>query len=173
VWRRKATTIACSASVSTVDRSSVGSVFMSSTVARFHHFATVFGLIPSSQLSCESEAFDHSGHPSHRWRAGPLIIAGLTACVVVRSRDAHVPSCLLPFPRKDPTIKPREQTSRSSLPKQLCLLLCRTDRASDKHYSEGIVFCQITEFQHENSFNRSLNITARITAHYWPQGLRI
>ena len=44
---------------------------MSSTVARLRHFATVLGLIPSSRLSCASEACDHSGQPSDRWRAGP------------------------------------------------------------------------------------------------------
>ena len=43
---------------------------MSSTVARFRHFATVLGLMPRSRLNCESEACDRS-------------IAALTACVVV------------------------------------------------------------------------------------------
>ena len=43
---------------------------MSSTVARFRHFATVFGLIPNSRLSCASEACDRC-------------IAALTANVVV------------------------------------------------------------------------------------------
>jgi hypothetical protein len=56
--RRNATTIASSASVKTVERGSFGPVFRSSTVARFRHLATVFGLIPSSRLSCESEACD-------------------------------------------------------------------------------------------------------------------
>lgn len=32
-------------------------------------FATVFGSIPDSRLSCASEACDHSGRPSNRWRA--------------------------------------------------------------------------------------------------------
>jgi hypothetical protein len=51
-------------------RGSVGPVFMSSTVARLRHFATVLGLIPSSRLSCASEVCDRR-------------IAALTACVVV------------------------------------------------------------------------------------------
>jgi hypothetical protein len=71
VRRRIARTIASPASLSTVDRGSVGLVFISSTVARFRHFATVLGLMPSSRLSCASEACDHSGHPLNRWRAGP------------------------------------------------------------------------------------------------------
>ena len=53
-----------------VDRGSFGPVFMSSTVARFRHLATVFGLMPSSRLSAESEACDRC-------------IAALTANVVV------------------------------------------------------------------------------------------
>lgn len=65
-----ATRVASSASVSTVDRGSVGPVFISSTVARLRHFATVFGLMLSSRLSCASEACDRC-------------IAALTACVVV------------------------------------------------------------------------------------------
>ena len=70
VWRRYATTIASSASVSTVERASVGPVFLSSTVARLRHFATVLGLMPNPRLSCASEACDR-------------YIAALTACVVV------------------------------------------------------------------------------------------
>ena len=42
VWRRKATTIASSASVSTVERGSFGPVFRSSTVARFRHWDHFF-----------------------------------------------------------------------------------------------------------------------------------
>jgi hypothetical protein len=61
---------ASSASVRMVDRGSVGPVFRSSTVARLRHFATVLGLMPSSRLSCASEACDRC-------------IAALTACVVV------------------------------------------------------------------------------------------
>ena len=38
------------------DRGSVGPTVISSNVARFRHFATVLGLIPSSRLSCASEA---------------------------------------------------------------------------------------------------------------------
>jgi hypothetical protein len=53
-----------------MDRGSVGQVFTSSTVDRFRHFATVFGSMPSSRLSCVSEACD-------------CCIAALTACVVV------------------------------------------------------------------------------------------
>jgi hypothetical protein len=70
VWRRNATIAASSGSVKTVERGSVGPVFISSTVARFRHFATVFRLMPSSWLNCESEACDR-------------FIAALTACVVV------------------------------------------------------------------------------------------
>jgi hypothetical protein len=44
--RRNATTAASSVSLRAVDRDSDGPVFMSPTVARFRHFATVFGLIP-------------------------------------------------------------------------------------------------------------------------------
>ena len=44
--------------------------FISSTVARFRHLATVLGMMPSSLLSAESEACDRC-------------IAALTACVVV------------------------------------------------------------------------------------------
>ena len=69
-FRTLSTTIASSASVSTVDLGSDGPVFMSSTVDRFRHFATVFGLMPSSRLSCASEACDRC-------------IAALTANVVV------------------------------------------------------------------------------------------
>ena len=54
----------------TVERGSAGPVFLSSTVARFRHFATVLGLMPNSRLSCASEACDRC-------------IAALTACVVV------------------------------------------------------------------------------------------
>jgi hypothetical protein len=70
VWRRKATIIASSASARTVDRGSVGPVFISSTVARFRHFATVLGFMPSSLPSCASEACDGC-------------VAALRACVVV------------------------------------------------------------------------------------------
>lgn len=45
-------------------------VVRSSTVAHLRHFATVFGLITSSRLNVESEAYDRC-------------IAALTACVVV------------------------------------------------------------------------------------------
>jgi len=62
--------MASSSSVRTVERGSFGPVFMSSTVARLRHFATVLGLIPSSRLSCASEACDRC-------------IAALTAGVVV------------------------------------------------------------------------------------------
>jgi PAS domain S-box-containing protein len=68
--RKAAPIIASSASDRTVERGSVGPVFMSSTVVRFRHFATVLGLMPSSRLNCESEACDRC-------------IAALTACVVV------------------------------------------------------------------------------------------
>jgi len=54
----------------TVERGSVGPVFISSAVARLRHFATVLGLMPNSRLSCESEACDRC-------------IAAQTACVVV------------------------------------------------------------------------------------------
>jgi hypothetical protein len=54
----KATTIASSASVRTVDLGSFGPVFMSSTVARLRHFATVLGFMPNSRLNCASEACD-------------------------------------------------------------------------------------------------------------------
>ena len=70
VWRRKATIVASSASVRTVDRGSFGPVLRSSTVARFRHLATVFGLMLISWLNAESEAFDRC-------------IAALTANVVV------------------------------------------------------------------------------------------
>lgn len=70
MWRRNATTVASSTWVNTVDRGSDGPVFISSTVARFRHFATVLGLIPNSRLSCANEACDRC-------------IAALTACVVV------------------------------------------------------------------------------------------
>ena len=69
-YTRETVTIASSASVSTVDRGSVGPVFISPTVARFRHFATVLGLMPSSRLNCASEACDRC-------------IAALTANVVV------------------------------------------------------------------------------------------
>jgi hypothetical protein len=57
-------------SVRTVDQGFFRLVFMSSTVARLRHFATVFGLMPNSRHNGASEACDHC-------------IAGLTACVVV------------------------------------------------------------------------------------------
>lgn len=67
--RRRRMTITNS-TVRTVERGSVGPVFMSSTVARCRHFATVFGLMLSSRLNCASEACDRC-------------IAALMACVVV------------------------------------------------------------------------------------------
>ena len=67
----KAMIIASSASDRTVERGSDGAVFISSTVARLRHFATVLRLMPNSLLNCASEACDHSGLPSDRWRAGP------------------------------------------------------------------------------------------------------
>jgi hypothetical protein len=70
MWRRNATTAASSASVKVVERGAFGPVFKSWTVVRLRHFATVFGFIPSSRLSVESEACDRC-------------IAALTACVVV------------------------------------------------------------------------------------------
>ncbi len=69
VWRRKATTAASSALVSTVERGSFGPVFRSSTVARFRHVGTVLGLMPSSRLNAASAAPDRC-------------IAARTACVV-------------------------------------------------------------------------------------------
>ena len=39
---------------STVERASAGPVYISSTVARFLHFATVLGLMPRFRLSCAS-----------------------------------------------------------------------------------------------------------------------
>jgi len=53
-WRRNATTIASSASASTLERGSVGPVLVSSAVACFRRFATAFGVMPTSQLSCAS-----------------------------------------------------------------------------------------------------------------------
>lgn len=47
-----------------------GPVFISSTVALLRHFATVFGLIPSSRLNAAGEACDHC-------------IAARMACAVV------------------------------------------------------------------------------------------
>jgi hypothetical protein len=46
-------------------------VFISSTAARFRHLATVLGLMPGSMISAQSEACDHSGRPSDRWRISP------------------------------------------------------------------------------------------------------
>ena len=57
-------------SVRTVGCSSVGPVFILSTVARSLHFATVFGMMPSSRPNCVSEACDRC-------------IAALTACLAV------------------------------------------------------------------------------------------
>jgi hypothetical protein len=68
---RLAMIIASSAWVSTVDRGARGPVLRSSTVVRFRHLETVFGLIPSSRLSVASEACDRC-------------IAALTACVPSR-----------------------------------------------------------------------------------------
>ena len=65
-----ATTIAASASLSTVDRGSVGPVFISSTLARFRHFATILGLIAGSRLNGASKLCDRC-------------IAARTKCVVV------------------------------------------------------------------------------------------
>ena len=61
---------ACQVRDGRLERGSDGPVFISSTVARFRHFATVLGLISSSLLSVASEACDRC-------------IAALTACVVV------------------------------------------------------------------------------------------
>ena len=74
VCRRKATTVASSASVRIVERGSFGPVLRSSTVWRLRHFATVFGLMPRSRLNVASEACDHSGQPSDQWRAGPSLL---------------------------------------------------------------------------------------------------
>ncbi len=89
---------ASSASVSTVERGYVGPVFISSTVTRFRHFATVFGLMPSSRLSCASEACDHSGQPSNQWRADPHYccsdgVRGRGAPVTNLSHSASFHSC--------------------------------------------------------------------------------
>jgi hypothetical protein len=96
VWRRNATIAAYSASVKTVERGSVGPVFQSSTVARFRHFATVFGLMPSSWLNCEREACDRciaalTARPHQRARTGGAALARSW-----RSRDELVPFELLP-----------------------------------------------------------------------------
>lgn len=68
--KRKPEIFPFSTDAKTVERGSVDPVFISSTVARFRHFATVLGLMPNSLLSCASEACDRC-------------IAVLTACVVV------------------------------------------------------------------------------------------
>ena len=69
-WCGRTRPASSSSSVRTVDRGSFGPVFRSSTVARFRHFATVLGLMPSSWLNCASGACD-------------CCIAALTAYVVV------------------------------------------------------------------------------------------
>lgn len=81
MWRRNATTIAFSAAVRTVDRGFDGPVFISSTVARLRHVATVSGLMPSSRLSCASpqtRPWTDGGRSSTCDRC----IAARTACVV-------------------------------------------------------------------------------------------
>jgi hypothetical protein len=54
VCLRKATMIASSSPVRTVDFGSFGPVGKSLTLSRLRHFATVLGLIPNSRLSCAS-----------------------------------------------------------------------------------------------------------------------
>lgn len=60
VWRRNAMTAASMSSVRTLDRGCFGRVFMSSTVARLRHAATVFRLIPGSP---SNGACDRYGAP--------------------------------------------------------------------------------------------------------------
>ncbi len=67
---------------------------------------------------------DHSGHPSNRWRAGPHYCCSdgvpspwcsnqwRTMARSWRCRDELVPQCILPFLRKDRTIKPWDQTPK-------------------------------------------------------------
>ncbi len=69
MWRRNATIAASSDSVKTVERGSVGPVFICSPVARFRHFATVFGLMPSSWLN---RASPHSRPKTDDWRSFDL-----------------------------------------------------------------------------------------------------
>lgn len=67
---RKATTIASSSAVSTVERTVLGPIGASWTKARFRHLATVFGLRPCCAANSFSGAFDRC-------------IAARMACVVV------------------------------------------------------------------------------------------
>jgi hypothetical protein len=63
-------TAAASSSVTAIERSSLGPVLRSSTVARLRHFVNVFGLMPILRLICAGEACDRC-------------IAALMACAVV------------------------------------------------------------------------------------------
>jgi len=54
--RRKATTVASLSSLRTAERGSFGPVLRTSTVSRFRHFATAFGLTPNSLLNSTVEA---------------------------------------------------------------------------------------------------------------------
>jgi hypothetical protein len=67
------------------ERGSFGTVLRSSTVARFRHFATAFGLMPDSRLSRVSEACDRC-------------IAALTANVVVALPRRTCPMLLPSIP---------------------------------------------------------------------------
>ncbi len=69
---------ASSTSDRTVDRGSLDPVFISSIIARLRHFATAFGLMPSSRVSCESEACDRC-------------IAALTACAPLGHHSDALP----------------------------------------------------------------------------------
>ena len=70
VYGRKATIIASSDELRTVELGSVGPVLRSSNVSRLRHLATVLTLMPSSRLSAAVVACDR-------------YIVALIACVVV------------------------------------------------------------------------------------------
>jgi hypothetical protein len=82
----------------------------SSTVARLRNFATVLGLsyppTPGSVARAKLAIAVVLGVPRQRARTGGAALARSW-----RSRDELAPCCILPFLRKDRTIKPWDQTT--------------------------------------------------------------
>ncbi|MBM2295085.1 hypothetical protein JQX09_24510 [Sulfitobacter pseudonitzschiae] len=102
--RRNATIIASSASVRTVERGSLAPVFKSSTVARFRHFATVFGLIASfAQLRERSLRSLYCSSDGVRGRGAPVTNlshnASFQACEKITPSNRGIKHLALLMPR--------------------------------------------------------------------------
>ncbi len=120
--------LASSAPVRTVKLGSAGPVFISSTVARFRHFATVLGVPP---FFAAIDPSDHlliartPGSAARALRPAPEPMAGRSASrerlLLLPRRhawswschDELVPKGTLPFQRMDRILAPPEQTTRA------------------------------------------------------------